>query len=70
MKILLAIIGSLLVVSAFVYLHYLLPLGCAMNTTGCRQTFGYFSAPALAGFWPPVLAGGALLGWVAFRKPR
>ncbi|WCS28402.1 hypothetical protein LOK46_31255 (plasmid) [Methylobacterium sp. NMS14P] len=49
------VLGTLLVIATFVWFMYFVPLGCAMNTTGCRETFTVWSGLGLVHFWSPLL---------------
>lgn len=55
------IFGTLLVIATFVWFMYFVPLGCAMNTTGCRETFSVWSGGGLVHFWAPLLVAGAAI---------
>ena len=54
MKTLALIFGILLAIATFTWFFYLVPLGCAMNTTGCRQQFYVLSLFGLKNFWIPL----------------
>lgn len=61
MKTLALIFGILLVIATFVWFTYLVPLGCGMNTTGCREEFDVLSSLGLVHFWAPLaVACGAI----------
>ena len=69
MKAALVILGAVLCIGAFIVFNYLVALGCAMNTTGCRgYTLDYFSGEAAALFWPPLLIGLAMIVFGLRRK--
>ncbi|MCP3100487.1 hypothetical protein LZ198_16585 [Myxococcus sp. K15C18031901] len=68
MKILLIISGALVAMAALLFYGYLVPLACAMNTTGCHESFGFFTEKAAVLFWPAFLVGVALGGYGIARK--
>ncbi|WP_226634928.1 hypothetical protein [Novosphingobium profundi] len=52
--------GVLLAIATFAWFLYVLPPGCAMNTTGCRERFDVLSSVDLLHFRTPLaLAFGA-----------
>ncbi|MGU3468086.1 hypothetical protein ACLBXO_24865 [Methylobacterium sp. C33D] len=57
------IFGILLAVATFVWFTYFVPLGCAMNTTGCRETFTVWSGGGLVHFWGPLLVAVSALAF-------
>lgn len=62
MKMVALIFGLLLVVATLIWFFYLVPLGCGMNPTGCRERFDVFSMVGLVNFWAPLaVAGGAII---------
>lgn len=54
MKILSLLFGILLLIATFLWFFYFVPLGCEMNTTGCREEFSVWSQIGLIHFWAPV----------------
>ncbi len=61
MKALILTFGLLLAVGALVWFFYFVPLGCSMNTTGCKEQFTVWSRIGLIHLWLPlVLAAGAI----------
>ncbi|OWK28046.1 hypothetical protein [Sphingomonas dokdonensis] len=54
MKRLALLFGILLAIATFVWFFYLVPLGCAMNTTSCRERFELVSSVGLRHFWAPL----------------
>ncbi|SFL11156.1 hypothetical protein [Methylorubrum salsuginis] len=49
------ILGLILAAATFLWFFYFVPLGCAMNTTGCRERFTVWSGAGLLHFWLPFL---------------
>lgn len=54
MKKLVLICGFLLLIGTFLWFFYLVPLGCGMNPTGCREQFSVWSYIGLIHFWAPL----------------
>lgn len=54
MKILSLLFGIMLLIGTFVWFSYFVPLGCGMNTTGCREEFSVMSQIGLIHFWAPL----------------
>ena len=61
MKTLSLIFGILLLIGTFVWFSYFVPLGCAMNTTGCREEFSVWSQIGLIHFWLPLAVSAAAI---------
>lgn len=47
-------LGLILAAATFAWFFFLVPLGCAMNTTGCRERFTVWSGTGLLHFWLPL----------------
>jgi hypothetical protein len=54
MKTLALIFGILLTIATFIWFFYLVPLGCGMNPTGCKERFDLVSWVGLWNFWTPL----------------
>jgi len=61
MKILSLLFGILLFIATFVWFFYFVPLGCAMNTTGCHEVFSVWSEIGLVHFWAPLAVSAAAM---------
>jgi len=59
--------GAFVVVATFGWFFYLVPLGCAMNTTTCSERFTVWSEVGLLHFWLPFCCGAVLLFAAARR---
>ncbi len=69
MKILLIGLGFLIAIGGFAAFYYLSALGCAMNTTGCRNLrLRFFSEEALYLFFIPLVLGLSLSAYGYFRR--
>ena len=67
MKTLSLLFGILLVVATFVWFFYFVPLGCSMNTTGCREDFSVTSWIGLLHFWTPLTVAALAILYGATR---
>ncbi|RIV93467.1 hypothetical protein D2V17_00185 [Aurantiacibacter xanthus] len=67
MKTLSLLFGILLAIATFVWFFYFVPLGCAMNTTGCRERFDVVSEIGLLHFWAPLTVAGLAVFYGAKR---
>lgn len=61
MKTLALIFGILLALATFVWFFYLVPLGCGMNPTGCKERFDLMSSIGLVNFWAPMAVASAAI---------
>jgi len=53
MKALILTFGLFLAAGTIVWFFYFVPLGCSMNTTGCKDQFTVWSRVGLFHFWMP-----------------
>ncbi|AWN38906.1 hypothetical protein DK427_07870 [Methylobacterium radiodurans] len=60
--------GLGLLVATAVWFFYLVPLGCAMNTTGCGERFTVWSGTGLVHFWTPLLVARSAMAYGAGRS--
>lgn len=56
-----------LLLATAVWFFYLVPLGCAMNTTGCKERFSVWSGVGLIHFWAPLVAALSALAYGSGR---
>lgn len=49
------ILGLILAAATFLWFFTVVPLGCAMNTTGCKERFTVWSGVGVRHFWLPLL---------------
>ncbi|WP_424753381.1 hypothetical protein [Methylobacterium sp.] len=63
MRIAALIFGLVLLVATAFWFVYLVPLGCAMNTTGCNERFTVWSSLGLVHFWTPFLIAVSALAY-------
>ncbi len=59
--------GLVLAAGTLVWFFYFVPLGCAMNTTGCRDQFTVWSHVGLVHFWIPFVVAGCAIAYGAKR---
>ncbi|GBU19314.1 hypothetical protein AOPFMNJM_2667 [Methylobacterium jeotgali] len=62
------LLGVVLGFATMVWFFYFVPLGCAMNTTGCRETFSVWSRLGLVHFWAPFLVALAAVAYGLGRR--
>ena len=60
--------GLLLLVCTFLWFFYLVPLGCGMNPTGCRERFSVWSQIGLLNFWAPLAVAIAAIVYGGRRR--
>ncbi|CAA2099580.1 hypothetical protein MBUL_00224 [Methylobacterium bullatum] len=68
MRITALIFGLVLLVATVFWFVYLVPLGCAMNTTGCNERFTVRSGLGLVHFWTLFLIAVSALAY-GLRRP-
>ncbi|MFV0623606.1 hypothetical protein ACBY01_06305 [Sphingomonas sp. ac-8] len=68
MKTLALIFGILLVIATFIWFFYLVPLGCGMNPTGCRERFDVLSLVGLVNFWAPLAVASIAILYGSARR--
>lgn len=68
MRVAVLLFGVVLGVATIVWFFYLVPLGCAMNTTGCRERFTVWSGIGLLHFWAPFLVAISAVAYGAGRS--
>ncbi len=59
--------GIGLLLATAVWFFYLVPLGCAMNTTGCKEGISVWSGVGLIHFWAPLVAALSALAYGSGR---
>ncbi|MEH3145705.1 MAG: hypothetical protein PGN34_10215 [Methylobacterium frigidaeris] len=62
------VFGVALLGATLVWFFYLVPLGCAMNTTGCKERFTVWSGTGLIHFWASLLVATAAMAYGSGRR--
>ncbi|GJD81437.1 hypothetical protein [Methylobacterium gregans] len=68
MRIAALIFGLGLFLATCVWFFYLVPLGCGMNTTGCKERFTVWSGLGLTHFWAPLLTALSAMAYGSGRS--
>lgn len=68
MRIAAVILGLILAAATFLWFFYVVPLGCAMNTTGCKERFTVWSGVGVMHFWLPLLVATSAIVYGSARR--
>ncbi|MFG5120083.1 hypothetical protein [Methylorubrum sp. POS3] len=68
MRIAAVILGLILAAATFLWFFYVVPLGCAMNTTGCQERFTVWSGVGVRHFWLPLLVATSAIVYGSARR--